>query len=874
MAKLLLITLLLTISLLSSAQTVKTVNTNAGELSSKLTLKERKTITGLTVTGTINEQDFKTIKDSLTALQDLDLSGVIVSQPANKIPDSAFEGCVRLVSVVLPSSVIYLGDYTFENCFNLKKVIFPVALQRIGIYTFYKCVSLTEVEIPSSVSSFGWCTFQNCIGLTSVKLPEGLKYLGGYCFSGCINLKEVNIPDSLLKFETGDFAGCAKIGKIRIPASVERISGNAFGSSDYIFEVDSGNELFSSIDGVMYNKDQTILFRCPQSYSGSFIIPSTVKKISEIAFSGCKYLTSVSFPDSLEEIGAGAFGGCSGLTEITIPPKVDSLQNSVFSNCTKLKSIIIQGSITYIGYNSFRNCFELNSFEIPETTLTIGESAFENIPFDSVYIPFSVQSIGYFAFRGCNCYFNVDPENEKYSSLDGVFFNKDFTYLYYCPPSLEGEYFVPPTVKMIWNYSFVNCNKLTTVHLPKSVSDVGQFAFLSLPCQINVDSENPKLTSLDGVLFTKDMKRLIFCPTSKTGDYYVPETVNTIYELAFYNCVKLTSIHVPASIYFFDANDFFNCKCDVTVAEGCKSIKIVDGVIYSSGMDQLYYCPPSFSGSLKIPSTVKDIRSMAFANCTGLTEITIPESVELIWDSAFFNCIGLKKIHSLDPSPSDVYYSSLPGIESGLFYNLDKNSCELFIPSGSLIYYKNTVQWKDFYNISEYALNVKEDTISIGYDDIIPAEIEVLSNTVWNMTIKSDWLNPDLISGEGDGIIKLTATTNADTISRTATIQLFAAGVDTLNVFVVQEPFQEPESSISLSERSEIKFNNSTGELSFSGDIEGGTIILSDLSGKLILNRKINRHKSIDISHVPTGIYIASLKTSNGLINKKIVRKN
>jgi hypothetical protein len=234
----------------------------------------------------------------------------------------------------------------------------------------------------------------------------------------------------------------------------------------------------------------------------------------------------------------------------------------------------------------------------------------------------------------------------------------------------------------------------------------------------------------------------------------------------------------------------------------------------------------------------------------------------------------IKKNTFLDPSPSDVYYSSLPGIESGLFYNLDKNSCELFIPSGSLIYYKNTVQWKDFYNISEYALNVKEDTISIGYDDIIPAEIEVLSNTVWNMTIKSDWLNPDLISGEGDGIIKLTATTNADTISRTATIQLFAAVVDTLNVFVVQEPFQEPESSISLSERSEIKFNNSTGELSFSGDIEGGTIILGDLSGKLILNRKINRHKSIDISHVPTGIYIASLKTSNGLINKKIVRKN
>lgn len=868
MAKLLLITFLLTISLLSGAQTVKIVSTNAGELSSKLTSAEKKTITGLTVTGTINEQDFNTIRDSLRALTDLDLSGSVV-QPTI-IPEKAFQNCSRLVSVALPASATYLGSYAFEYCVNLEKVIFPVTLKSIGSYAFDKCLSLKVIEIPPSVTRFDKCIFWGCVSLTSVKLPIGLKSLGGYCFRGCINLKDVNIPDSLIAFETDDFYGCASIGKIRIPASTKIIRADAFGNSDYIFEVDPENKLFSSMDGVLYNKDQTILYKCPESFSGIFNIPASVKKIDGGAFSECKNLTSVNFPDELEEIMSNAFTGCTELTEIEIPSKVDSLSNQIFRGCTKLRSIKIPDIVTYIGMRAFYNCRVLDSFNFPALLTEIGESAFEQVPFDTVFISASVQKIDDFAFRSCPCYFNVDEANGKYVSMDGVLFDKDISKLLQGPPSLEGEYAVPPTVKMIFNYSFVNCNKLTSVQLPASVTVVGQNAFLSLPCRIIVDSENQKFASLDGVLFSKDMTRLIFCPTSKTGYYYIPDGVKDIFNSAFFNCKKLTSIHIPATLYSLYADDFINCTAQITGIEDHKSLKEVDGVIYSSSMEILYFCQRSFSGSLIIPSTVETIDYYAFANCKYLTEITIPESVVKINNCAFYDCPGLKKMHLLDPEPHNVYYSN----KEEHFYNVDKKGCELFIPAGSMIFYKNTEPWKDFFNFTEYELNVNSDSIRIGFDNTYTAEIEVLSNIGWNLSINSDWLISDVKSGEGNGIITLTSTATADTIKRTSTLQLYGTGVDTLTIIIVQEPLKEPESYNQLVESIDLIIDNSTSTLFLIGEIEEGSIILSDISGKIIFKGKIFRGESFDFSYLLPGIYIANIKTSKGTIQKKIVRES
>lgn len=161
--------------------------------------------------------------------------------------------------------------------------------------------------------------------------------------------------------------------------------------------------MYSSLNGMLFDKDKTVLLCCPGGKEGDVDIPVSVSMIGVSAFYGCKHITSIALPNSVTSIDSGAFQGCSGLTSIIIPNSVLTIEDNTFYECNGLKSIAIPNSITSIGMCAFLGCQGLTSIIIPNSVTSIGWSAFYDCSgLKSLTIPNSVLSIDMFAFGGCD----------------------------------------------------------------------------------------------------------------------------------------------------------------------------------------------------------------------------------------------------------------------------------------------------------------------------------------------------------------------------------------------------------------------------------------------------------------------------------------
>ena len=241
----------------------------------------------------------------------------LIQHPAGKtgafsIPNSVtsietrgFSDCSGLSSVDIPDSVESIGDYAFSGCSGLSSVTIPNSVKSIGNYAFSGCSGLTSIDISTSITSIGFQTFSYCTGLTSIDIPNSVISIGRDAFFSCTSLSSVTISSSVTDIEDSAFRCC--LGLISI-------------------EVDAANFHYSSMDGVLYNKDQTTLVQYSTGKTGAFTVPNSVTSIGNRAFYYCSGLTSVDIPNSVTSIGGEAFYDCSGLTEITlravVPPAV------------------------------------------------------------------------------------------------------------------------------------------------------------------------------------------------------------------------------------------------------------------------------------------------------------------------------------------------------------------------------------------------------------------------------------------------------------------------------------------------------------------------------------------------------------------------
>jgi hypothetical protein len=253
--------------------------------------------------------------------------------------------------------------------------------------------STSGVEIPGtingrSVTAIGDRAFAGkWLAGVGVIIPNSVITIGDYAFQYC-RLSSVTIPNSVTTIGASAFADNG-LQSITIPNNVTSIGAGAFAENLNLtaINVSSGNTVYSSQDGVLYNRDKTTLIAWPTKKT-PVNIPNSVTRIEARAFYGCQ-LTSLTIPNSVTRIGNRAFWG-NQLTSVIIPNSVITIGEGVFGD-NKLTSIIIGNSVTSIGNNAFIGRMggggnSLTSVTIPNSVTSIGYDAFHDNPLTSITI--------------------------------------------------------------------------------------------------------------------------------------------------------------------------------------------------------------------------------------------------------------------------------------------------------------------------------------------------------------------------------------------------------------------------------------------------------------------------------------------------------
>ena len=469
-----------------------------------------------------------------------------------------------IVNVVIEEGVTSIGDSAFESCESLTSITIPNGVTSIGNSAFSWCYDLTSITIPDSVTSIGDRAFAGCIVLTSITIPDSVTSIGDYTFFSCVSLTTITIPDSVTSIGDVAFAGCDVLTSITIPDSVTSIGDRAFLLCESLTAInaDSDNKYYASEDGVLFNKDKSVLVLYPMGKTAKkYVMPDGVTTIGNNAFYRCNNLTSITIPDGVTTIGNKAFASCDNITSITIPDSVTSIGDDVFNYCGNLtfinvdsdnkyyasedgvlfnkdksvlvlypmgktaKEYVIPYGVTTIGNNAFYDCSNLTSITIPDSVTTIGNKAFDNCDnLTSITIPDGVTTIGNNAFYGCYnltsvtipdsvtsiaddafnycgnlTFINIDSNNKYYSSEDGVLFNKDKSILIRFPEAKTAEeYVIPDSVTGIGDSAFKFCNNLTSITIPDSVTSIGNEAFAYCSNLISITIENSDCIIYDG----------------------------------------------------------------------------------------------------------------------------------------------------------------------------------------------------------------------------------------------------------------------------------------------------------------------------------------------------------------------------------------
>ena len=345
-----------------------------------------------------------------------------------------FKDCRGVTEVVLPSSVTKIESESFRGCVRLKKINLPSSVKKIGFSAFEGCESLDAIVVPQGISMIELSTFKNCKTLKSVSLPFTVKEIGNGSFSGCVNLTDFKIPSYVVDIDDEAFKDCSSW-----------------------FDV---------------------------------ILPSVVKKIGAESFSGCSSIKEIAIPGSVDYVWNGAFSKCSGLKKVDLKGCSFGGGESMFELCENLESVD-NFNLKSVPAKMFKNCGKLKSISWGPAVSFVNPNAFVGTSIEELVVPKTVvEGIEYAEnYVGWKCLkkISVDPANNKYTSVEGVLYNKDKTKLLRFPPGKESDEFVlPASVKQIADYAFSGCKGLKKLVLPKGFSAFSENSFSDCP-DLNVE---------------------------------------------------------------------------------------------------------------------------------------------------------------------------------------------------------------------------------------------------------------------------------------------------------------------------------------------------------------------------------------------------
>ena len=523
------------------------------------------------------------------------LKKVSISNPI-EIKDNTFYQCSNLEEVELLGGALGIGDNAFYSCIKLSDItILDVSEEydgkySIGANSFSKCQSLTEITIPKNFTRIGSGAFSDCSNLEKVNILGSMEFIGAGAFYGTkisSGFVEKHIRDKdIVSFvieegvgQIGDytFLGAENLKSVHIPSTVYHITEKAFYGCNNLetVTISQDNPCFTIEDGIIYNKNKTILIRCLPGKNTKVEIPNTVTEIEEYAFMGCSKLKgTLTVPGSIKKISEHAFERCTSeiplvleegiesiearafsnshfIGNLTIPNSVTQIRWEAFFNCEKFNGKLNLGKVEYIATGAFANCSGFTGdLVIPEELSSINPKTFQNCTgFDGkLYVGQKGISIDIYAFLNC---IKIKEIVGKISSLsEGAFANcislintGDYEGKGYCP------------------FAYYGCKNLKYINV-KKMNDV-MYSGFDRATSLEEVKINEGVTSLCSGIFAR-------CTSLKT--VYIPSTVTNINENAFYGSDNIENIYV--------AQEKAKVNFDEILRKYCKNIHYLDDNVY------------------------------------------------------------------------------------------------------------------------------------------------------------------------------------------------------------------------------------------------------------------------------------------------------
>ncbi len=483
--------------------------------------------------------------------------------------------------------------------------------KRVGENAFNGCRLLTEVQFAdgSACVAIGANAFSGCRALTAIALPDGVSAIGNDAFLNCTALTALQLPASLASFDIS-MLGCENLQDLTVSEQ---------------------NDLFTSIDGVLFSKDgATLLYYLPTRSDASYAIPEGTTEIAAQAFAGNGYLTSVTIPASVSYINTNAFNNCTQLSTVTFPagdgaPLV--IGDAAFGN-TAVDTIALPARTSAVGDEAFADA-ALTEITFGNNGLltSLGNDAFRGTDLVSIVLPAGLRTIGDNLFMSCTSLQSVVLPEGLTTMGSGTFYG--------CSSLVSAE--LPSTLRTIGAQTFYNCDRLTDVYFAANAqletlpadTFVGcdSLEGIELPASLTAitgaDPENSSsrglfegLTNLKSVTFAEGSRCLTIGDSAFEGSglesFTIPSSVTTIGPSAFaYTALK--EIEIPRTVTQLGGYAFSNCAQLTSVRLGTGINAIPDSVFQNC----------SLLGSIQIPASVTSISQSAFTGCSSLNSIQL-----------------------------------------------------------------------------------------------------------------------------------------------------------------------------------------------------------------------------------------------------------
>ena len=572
------------------------------------------------------------------------------------IDSVAFDGRTSLCSITLPETIKWIEPGAFRGCTNLTDITLPGSLGDIMgaeewedekpiCDVFEGCTNLTNIRLTGDGSgtyslvdgvlyerkgfSNGYILFACPAKKESVTIPDWCEGIAGYAFRYCTNLKKINIPEDMSYIGKHAFEGCDNLTQIT---------------------VDNDNPYFSAENGILYNKDQTVLYNCMPGVT-EVSIGNNIKEIAQAAFYGCKKITSIEIPTSVSVLPPDIFSDAENLTEVLLPENLTEIGSGAFWKCKSLKKIKIPDAVRIIDGSAFGQCESLDTIEGMSGIKEISDGMFVFCTsLTDFTVPNGVTRVGVSSFSGCSQLKNIN---------------------------------LPDTVDTIDSSAFYECSSLEEIRIPAGVTSEYLDSAFSYTCirlkKIIVDAANPAYSDIDGVLYSKNQDTLYFCPSAKTEltvpasvVSYRPDAVSQscglkrlefekglteeVPEFLASGCSALETVVLPDSIKRIGRFAFAGCESltsidlsnittvsDEAFASCGKLNQITWGnVLAEIGKDAFTLC--NSIKSITLPDSVTTVGYRAFSQCGALTDVTLSKNMAGIPDEMLSHCSSLEHV--------------------------------------------------------------------------------------------------------------------------------------------------------------------------------------------------------------------------------------